>query len=58
MPSEAWPTVVDAGRVVPTVANVWAYVEENDVDEHIPRFLPPDGNTPTALQAVDVTAES
>ncbi|MGC4944419.1 hypothetical protein [Kribbella sp. DT2] len=52
VPTETWPMVVDAGRVVPTVANVWAYVEANQVDDHLAGFLVPNDNAPIELKAV------
>lgn len=55
VPSATWPTVINAARAVPTAENVWAYVQANQVDQHLARFLAPDGNTPIELQSVDET---
>jgi hypothetical protein len=55
VPSETWPAVIEAARVVPTVENIWAYVQANQVDQHLARFLAPDGKTPVELHGVDET---
>ncbi|BCW70688.1 hypothetical protein NicSoilB8_17320 [Arthrobacter sp. NicSoilB8] len=55
VPSETWPAVIEGARVVPTVENIWAYVQANQVDQHLARFLAPDGKTPIELHGVDET---
>lgn len=43
VPVESWPMVLDANRVVPTIANVWTYVDANGIDTSMARFLAPQG---------------
>ncbi|WP_435830195.1 hypothetical protein [Saccharopolyspora shandongensis] len=55
VPAETWPTVIDAGRVVPTVTNVWTYAETNDVDDYLARFLMSDDSRPIEMRTDDET---
>ena len=56
VPSATWTGVIKAIRAVPTVENVWSYVQVNQFDQHLARFLAPDGNLPIELQEVDEAA--
>ncbi|QKT07970.1 hypothetical protein HUN08_12835 [Gordonia sp. X0973] len=58
VPRSTWPAVVDACLMVPTVANIFAYVEAHGIDEGLSGLLAGDGGDPLELQEVDMTEEA
>jgi hypothetical protein len=57
VPESTWPMIVDAGLMVPSTCNVWAYVEAHGVDEQLSRLLAGDGVTPVELLQVEKVAD-
>jgi hypothetical protein len=56
-PESTWRMIVDAGRMGPTVANVWAYVQAHGVDEQLSGLLAADGVDPVELVEVEKVAD-
>lgn len=57
VPESTWPMIVDAGLMVPSAANVWAYVEAHGVDEQLSGLLAGDGVAPVELFQVEKVAD-
>lgn len=57
VPQSTWPMIVDAGLMVPTVSNVWVYVQAHEVDEYLSRLLTADGAGPVELREVEKVAD-
>jgi hypothetical protein len=57
VPEPIWPMIVDAGLMVPSAANVWAYVEAHGVDEQLSGLLAGDGVAPVELLQVEKVAD-
>ncbi len=59
VPQPIWPTVVDAGLMAPTVANVFFYAQAHGIDKYLSAFLALDGADPVEFQDVqEVEAEA
>lgn len=57
VPEAIWRTIVDAGLMSPTAANVWAYVQAHRVDEELSGLLAGAGDDPVELVEVEKVAD-
>lgn len=57
VPESTWRTIVDAGLMGPTAANVWTYVQAYGVDEQLSGLLAGDGVDPVELLEVEKVAD-
>ncbi|SLK00856.1 YobI family P-loop NTPase [Arthrobacter sp. P2b] len=57
VPESTWHMIVGASLMVPTVSNVWAYVQAHGVDEHLSGFLAADGVDAVELRDVEKVAD-
>lgn len=57
IPQATWTAVVDAGLIVPTVANAFAYSGVYGIDEALSGLLAEDGGDPVELQDVETVAD-
>jgi hypothetical protein len=53
VPLSTWKAVIKAARATPTVENIWSYIQENQLDDDLTRFLAPDGKIPIDLLDAD-----
>ena len=56
VPAQTWPVVVDSKRMVPTVANLLAYVKLHGVDKELSTLLAGDRGEPVELQNIQEVA--
>lgn len=57
VPEPTWPLIVEAGLMVPTVANVSTYALTHGVDERLSGLLVQDGSDPVKLRDVEEVAD-
>ncbi|MCC9192730.1 hypothetical protein LOC59_03545 [Arthrobacter sp. zg-Y916] len=57
VPEAIWRTIVDAGLMSPTAANVWAYVQVHGIDEQLSGLLAGAGGDPVELVEVEKVAD-